>query len=461
MSKLHESMNQTSRTANGAVTNYSSLNKCLDFFFLAGASRGKNIEPQFVAALAENRDLALRILLWLRDIREGAGERQTFRNLYNMLGRYHDTTEDEYLAVTYKIPEVGRWDDVLSCAVAYQPNINLMIENGLKLYKDGLCAKWMPRKGKYAKELQKYMGLTPKQYRKLLVELSSTVEQDMCANRWENINYSHVPSGAAARYQKAFYRHDEERYKDYRESLKTGEAKINAGAIFPHDVVKACLNGDPAVAEAQWAALPNYLANNENARILPVVDVSGSMTCGISRNLQAIHVAIALGLYFSERNNGVFKDEFITFSAAPEMVHLIGGLKQRITQMANANWNMHTDFMAVFKLILAQGQKFKLSQEEMPSTILVLSDMEFDEAEVGYTPFAAIREAYSRSGYEMPNLVFWNLNARAGNVPVTVNDRGVALVSGYSPSILKSVLGGKLDPVQVMLDTVMKDRYKL
>jgi hypothetical protein len=214
MSTLFAAVNATAVTANGAVTNASSLNKCVDLFFLGGASRGKDITPTFVAALVEDSEVAVRIASWIRDARGGAGERDTFRKLFTHLIK----TEPKLAArLLMKVPELGRWDDLfVTFGTPLERDALRMISFALNDVKDGLCAKWMPRQGAEANKIRAYMRMTPKQYRKLLVGMSTTVEQKMCARDWENIVYPHVPSVAAGRYQKAFLKHDPKGYGVYK-----------------------------------------------------------------------------------------------------------------------------------------------------------------------------------------------------------------------------------------------------
>ena len=471
MSTLFEAVNSTALTANGAVTNASSLNKNVDLFFLAGASRGKNIVPTFAGALAEDPEVAVRILQWTRDARGGAGERATFRNLFEYLLKTEPALASRIMP---KVPEVGRWDDLLiAFGSPLEREALRMIAFALNDVKDGLCAKWMPRQGAEANKIRSYMRLTPKLYRKLLVSLSNTVEQKMCAKDWSGIVYPHVPSVAAGRYQKAFLKHDPMGYAEYKAKLATGEAKINASVSYPYDVIRSLNHGDRAVAIEQWKALPNYLEGSDE-NILPIVDVSGSMTwTTVSGSITPLDVAVSLGLYVSERMGGVFKDQFITFSGTPEMVHLKGDLGKRYDQMCRSNVGGNTDVQAVFKLILGAAVQHKVAVKDMPTKILILSDMEFDQCvtagtghnyynrgSVSVSAMTMIEKEYEAAGYKVPQIVFWNLNGRAGNSPVTYNKVGAALVSGFSPSIVKSVLGGEeMTPISIMLKTVMTQRY--
>jgi hypothetical protein len=293
----------------------------------------------------------------------------------------------------------------------------------------------------------------------------------MCANDWDSICFGKLPSVASARYQKAFGKNAYETYSAYIESLTKGESKINAGAVYPYDITKTLQHGNSIVANEQWKALPNYMeGTTEN--ILPIVDVSGSMSvpAGGSKNVSCMDVAISLGLYISERNEGSFKDSFITFSSNPTIQVLKGSLYDRYSQMNSSKWGMSTDIQATFKMILKHSVENKLEKEEMPSKILILSDMEFDQAvnswrqnEKGWNPSVneLISKTYNDAGYDMPQIVYWNIQSRNGGIPVSFKEDGTALISGFSPAIMTSILGGKIEsPYQIMDKTIMKERYE-
>jgi len=451
-------------TENGMVTNSSTLNECVNLFFTIGAMRGQDKErllSLFSKAFIENPKTALRILFWVRDVRGGAGERQIFRDIIQLLAE----VAPKVLVKNIKfIPEFGRWDDL---TVLFNTKVNNdaidTIVQGLEA-KNGLCAKWMPRKGVIFNSIRKVMGLTPKSLRKTLVVLSKTVEQKMCANEWTNIEYSKVPSLAMARYTKAFSKHDLIGFGEYLELLKKGEVKVNAGAVYPYDIVKTLEQGVKDLAIEQWKVLPNFMEGS-NERILPVVDVSGSMInlAGNNSNLTCLDVAVSLGLYISERNEGSFKDSFITFSERPQLQKLRGNLYDRYTQLRAAEWGMSTNLESVFKLILNQSIKHNVPQSEMPTKILILSDMEFNQATGrNNSAIQMIREEYENSGYQLPGIIFWNIQSRGDNFPVRFDESGTALISGFSPSILKSILGGKeLSPVLIMTETIESERYKM
>jgi hypothetical protein len=448
-------------TTNGMKTLASSLYANVDLFFQIGASRGKDITNVFERAYQEDRQLALRILAWSRDVRGGAGERSTFRNLLQFIEKNHP---NELAMFINAGPSYGRWDDnfVLTTPQGKKLAFDL-IKEALLVRQDGLCAKWCPRKGPIAAELRAHLGLTPKGYRKTLVTLSKTVEQDMCAQNWTGINYSHVPSVAAARYQKAFGRHDTVGYGAYREALKSGtnpEVKINASAVYPYNVIQSIRSGDKDVAAAQWAALPNYIGDK---LVLPMADVSGSMSCpvGGNKNLTCLDVCISLALYLADKNTGPFKDCFLTFSTNSKIEVLRGDILSKFAQLSHAQWDMSTNLEGAFTEILRVAKTNKVAEADMPKVLLIMSDMQFNAATRNQdTAFDMIRAKYAAEGYTLPSIVFWNLNAAAEQSPVTFDQKGTALISGFSPAIMTSVLAAEeIDPQSIMLKTVNAPRY--
>lgn len=447
-------------TENGMPTYSSSLNNCVDLFFQIGASRGKDIIPQFSKAINEDTDTALRVALWSRDVREGAGERQLFKNILKYLA---ESSFSNFIPrIIPKVPELGRFDDLICLMdTKYERDALRFISHELEKG-NGLCAKWIPRKGVFANKLRRYLNLTPKTYRKLLVELTNVVEQKMCANDWESIEFGKIPSLAAARYQNAFNKHVPELYEKYKENLKTGKDKINAGAVYPYDVLKSLKSGDKDIAVQQWNSLPDYLDGNKE-NLLCLVDVSGSMDTQATGNLTCLDVAISLGLYISERSKGIFQDCFITFSEKPKLEKLRGDLLDKYTQIIHSNWGGNTDIEKVFDLILNAALTHSVSSEDMPTKLIILSDMQFDDA-FDYPDlkiFELIEKKYSLFNYKVPDIIFWNLRNSNG-VPITFHQNGAALVSGFSPSIMKSILAcTEISPVKIMMETINKDRYEL
>lgn len=469
---------KNTETSNGAITNNTSQDNLLDLFFLAGACRREteeNIRRVLERAFGQDPLKTIKIIFWAGDIREGAGERRFFRIALKWLEDNYRETSDKLVKL---VPVFNRWDSLFhlkSDEVNELVSFNLFT-NAAEIQEmtskefsktfnqsKGLLAKWLPRK--YNKEFknfriafQKKYKLNDAAYRKLIVSASKTVEQQMSAKEWDKINYEHVPSVASNKYRKAFFKHDEVRFKEYIDAVTKGEKKINASAIFPHDIYKALKRGDNAEAvDAQWSSLPNYLEGSTE-KILPLCDVSGSMD---SLNGLPIAISIALGIYFSERNNSIFKDGFLTFTRQPELQILTGTFSQRVRQF-NRSYAENTNLISAFELILDKAKENGISQEGMPTTLLVISDMEFDASCDGNkkTNYEKIGELYRQSGYTLPKVVFWNVSGRAGNIPITKNDRAV-LVSGASPAVIKAVLGGEADPVKVMENAINNDRYKL
>ena len=458
--------NQEARTENGMKARKSTAKKTVDLFYNIGASRGKDIVTGFTSAYVEDKNIALRIALWARDVRGGAGERELFRSILKHLEK---TDPDSAMALLKRVPEIGRWDDLFVFESDLLKKASYTMLGDALRAKNGLAAKWTPRKGQIAQEIREFFGMTPKQYRKSLVALTKVVETQMCANDWDNINFSHVPSVAARNYKKAFNRHTPA-FAEYVAKLVSGDktVQVNANAIFPHDVLKGIAHSYTKLNKtetdhviAQWDALPNYVGD---ASILPLVDVSGSMTCPAGKNtsVRCLDVAVSLGLYLADKNKGVFKDTFLTFSSKPELVTLKGNIVQKCDQMSRSQWEMSTNLHAAMNKILDVAVKGSVPQSDMPAMLLILSDMQFNQcARYDDSAMEMIERKFEAAGYSMPQVVFWNLNS-SDNVPVKADKSGAALVSGFSPSIMTSLLAADLDqftPEGIMLKTVMSDRY--
>jgi hypothetical protein len=463
MNTFANSLHNRTLTENGSPTLKSSLDKNVDLFFTIGALRGQKdrLIQKFEASFSQNPEIATRIALWARDVREGAGERQTFRDILLFI----EEKNPEFLGrILPKVSELGRWDDLLVLKTKEAREIAFGLVRDALQAGNGLCAKWMPRKGKDALELREFLGFTPKRYRKTLVSLTEVVEQKMCAKDWTDINYQHVPSIASSRYQKAFRRNDGERYNEFLTKVEKGEAKINASAIFPYDVLKYYNVGDDRTIQVQWDALPNFV--NTDKAILPMIDVSGSMmtAAGSSGSTTCMDVSISLGLYLSEKNEGPFKNIALTFAERPELLSFEGidRIVQKKDHLLRHGVGYSTNLDAAFKRVLDFALVNKVPADDMPKYILVLSDMEFNGG-YGYgnkTTSQRVLDAYAKAGYEAPNIIWWNIQSRGDNVPVKFNEEKMALVSGFSPSIVKSVLAAeRVDPVSIMMATIENDRY--
>lgn len=482
-------------TENGALGYKTTGKYLLDLNFSVASLRsmGANqVFDKFEKAFEEDPRLAMRWLFFARDVRGGLGERRLFRIcMMNLIVKNSKMVD----ALVSLIPEYGRWDDLWSligidssvdrAIFSFVSNqLKLDIKNVRESNPISLLAKWMPSINtsseatrKLAKEFVNELGMTEKSYRKMLSELRKylvVTEKQMSAKQWEDINYNTVPSKANLLYKDAFMRHDKDRRTEYLESLKRGEGKINAATLFPHDVVHKYgglwgeSRGVDETVEQLWKNLPDYVRGEGNTMV--VADGSGSMSVPIGNtNVSAWEVAHALAIYFAERSSGAFKNKYITFSSSPKFVNLTGSTLINNLSITRKHCECsNTNIEAVFDLILNTAIRTNAEQKDIPANILIISDMEFDMATRGgyygfsspsETLFETIRKKWEKAGYQLPRLVFWNVNSRTGSIPVTENDLGVALVSGFSPAICKIVLSGNLDPYGALVDALMVKRY--
>lgn len=490
---IEKETNKTT-TENGAGSFSSTLNKNLDFFAQASAKRGSDtvFKDLFEPAIFENPELALKNLFYLRDIRGGNGERKIFRDCLEeffrnikkyKLGKITNSRVKNFLKL---IPEYGRWDDLIELntyskvfeKIKYgiiKEQFISDVKNALAEKPVSLLAKWFPvlnnvknpERKKWAKKLcYKIFSGDFKKARKIVGTLRSyidIVEKKMSANDWKNINYSKVPSRAGLIYRDAFCNHDSEGYREFINKVAKGKEKINAGALAPYEIVEKYIRaGDWSddTLDELWKALPGDV-NTKNA--ICVVDVSGSMYWG-SQNPRPIDVAISLGIYFAERNpTNVFRNKFLTFSEKPSFVSFDEDmtLLDKILKTRQADWGGNTDIISVFRLILETALKYNLKNSDMPKTIFIISDMQFDDCcEFGTeTAYEAIKKKYKKSGYDLPTICFWNVAARDGNIPVLNNEKNVTLVSGFSQNNFMFVMEGKT-PVELMNEILGSERYK-
>lgn len=478
-----------STTENGAQGYKTTKSALVDFNFKIPSYRNKsnrtNLILDFKQAYNENPELGIKYLFYLRDIRGGLGERDSFRTLLKEMSSIFDER------VFGWILEYGRADDLFSFFdTPLEDKMLTFVEqtlyhdtiNQLESEPATLLAKWMPsinssskKTRELAKRFIKAFNITQKEYRKTLAKLRTyidIVEKKLCEKDYSEIEYDKVPSMANLKYNKAFLRNDTERRKAYLESLQKGETKINSSVVFPHDIVHRYSNnsywGDSVnpldvTLEEMWKALPDYVKENNN--ILVVRDGSGSMTSRIPNSTtSALNVATALAIYFSERQSGEFKDKFITFSASPKFVDLskLNTLHDKLQKCYQEDDCSNTDIGKTFDLILQVVINNRLKQEEIPN-LLIISDQEFDAATYSYNRdklFEIISDRFRQFGYEMPKLIFWNVNSRTNTIPLTENKNGVILVSGYSVPIVNMVLSNKLNPYEALVETLMGERYK-
>lgn len=351
-----------SYTENGCLANSTSLDYCLDYFYIAG-NRNSNIEL-FKRAFFSNPDLALKILFWSRDCRGGAGNRMNFMAVM----KYLQSEQPEVFSSIFKfIPEYGYWKDIFNLNPTDEL-VRFVASELTSANSHSLCAKYCPRKGVWVGLLRKELKMSPSEFRHFVVSKTQVVEQLMCSKKWEEIVYESVPSVANLRYSRAFGMHDTERYRKYISDVNSNKTTIHSSQLFPYQIYDKWDNGENnATIRALWNNLPNYMEGNTE-RVIPVCDVSGSMWD------TPLSISVSLGCYISERNTGPFKDAFITFSERPTLKVLSGSITDRFNQLKHSPWGMNTDLQAVFELILNQAVKHSLPESEMPTMILIISD---------------------------------------------------------------------------------------
>lgn len=467
------------RTENNGVTHKSSLSSTLDYFAQCGSLRNRSEEDiidLFSKALGEDALLSMKLLFYTRGIRNcGLGERRTFQILIKYLANNHTEIMRKNIGI---IPMFGRWDDLYALFdTPLEKDVLALIKKQLvedmATDKPSLMAKWLKSENTSSKEsvrlaikTYKGLGITPRTYRRTLSQLRKKieiVETKVTNGNYEDIDYSKIPSNAGLKYRDAFYRHDKERYSTFLQSLSKGEVKVNSSTLYPYQIVGKVLKGDSnrALLNGMWGQLPNYIKNDDENSIA-VVDVSGSMRG------TPMEMAISLGLYLAEKNHSIFANHFITFSNTPELVEVKGlDFYDKVKNMRREDWGMNTDINATFDLILNTAIKHEVPQKDIPSRIFVISDMEFDEAtsdncwdKVEKPNFQIIKEKFEKAGYTMPRLVFWNVNSRNDNIPMTMNDDGVQLVSGATPYLFELLLENKfVGAYELMLQELNKEIY--
>ena len=495
LNELKKELNITT-TENGALVRKTTYNSCLDLFALVGSVRNresKEIITLFEKAYNEDQLTAMKILFYLRDIRGGIGERNTFRVIAKYMANAHTTSMRKNLEF---ISEFGRWDDLYVFIDTSLQNdaleiIKKQLSKDLESENPSLLAKWMPSENtsssttrRNATITRKYLKMSPKTYRKTLTKLRkkiNIVETKLCENNYKDIEYDKLPSGAGLKYKDAFFRHDEERYSQFIEDVSNGKTKINSSTLFPYELVREAenfiydcnnfetisYNDKRTLLNEMWKALPDYVGNNDED-CLAVVDVSGSMRG------TPMQMAISLGLYVAEKNKGAFKNHFITFSKTPELIEIIGDdFVGKVEFIKSSNWGYNTNLEAVFDLILNVAIKNNLPQSQLPSRLFIISDMEFDDAIqdsfwVTYenkiykeTLFQTIAKKYKDAGYEVPTLVFWNANSRNDLIPA-IEDDGIKVqyVSGASPRTFELLLKNEtLTALDLMFEAINVERY--
>lgn len=471
-------------TENGAVTNESTGDFCLDLFATIGAIRRESeseIESRFVRAYTENRDVATKLLFFARDIRGGLGERRVFRVILKWLANNEEDTVKKNLQY---IAEYGRYDDLLvlfgtPCENDMLAVLKAQFDADMKSMEDkkevSLLAKWLPSVNAsnketviMAKKIAKSFAMNDATYRKSLVALRAYIRiiENNLREKDYSFEYEKQPSKAMFKYRKAFIRNDGERYNEFITKVEKGEVKLNASTLAPYELVEPFMQGwsmrkltkqEQAAINATWNSLPDY-GTDKNA--IAVIDTSGSMYC--TGKPVAASVALSLGIYFAERNKGYFKNHFIEFSARPQLIEIKGEtFADKLRYLASFNEVANTNIEAVFDLILKAAVKNKVPQNELPSKLYLISDMEFDMAvdNAEATNFENAKAKFEKAGYKLPDIVFWNVASRNKQQPVTKNDNGVVLVSGCTPRLFSMVASGEMNPLVFMMEVIESERY--
>ncbi len=464
------------RTENGAVALNTTGDACLDLFGTIGSLREADenrIHTLFAEAYKENALFATKIVFYARDIREGLGERKTFRTLLKYMAEVHPNALRPNLDL---IGVFGRYDDLYSLIGTpleadmwaamkkqFEEDLkNLHQENAISL-----LAKWIKTADASSKETRRLGILTAQKlgypvynFKRIVRSMRKQigiVEGLMSANRWSEIKYSNVPSRAMMIYRNAFMKHDEERFNQFVNKAVDGEEKINSSTLFPYDIVEKILykQENSKVLEAQWSQLPNYVEEGTNAIVM--ADVSGSMYG------RPMATSIGLAIYFAERNKGDYHNLFMTFSARPQIVNLKGEtLEQKIVNTSQAEWGMNTDLKAAFDKVLDIAIENHTPKDEMPASIIVISDMEIDYCgNRDWTFYDKMAHKFKKYGYQIPNIIFWNVNSRHDVFHADKDRKGVQLCSGQSVTVFKQLMSCiGYTPVEMMNRVINSERYE-
>ena len=492
-------------TENGAVTHKTTKSDLLDMFALGAAMRNRSDEDvilMFRNAYKENPVYALKCLFYIRDVRGGQGERRFFRVVMRDLAvNYTDAARRNLKYV----PEFGRWDDLyVFVGTPLEKDAFEFMKNQLALDVEcktpSLLAKWLKSENTSSKESQRlanatraYFGLSHKQYRKtlsILRERINVLERLMSAGKWDEIEFDKIPSKAGMKYKNAFARHDFEReqvkgVQTYADFAKDTTKTVNAKTLYPYECVHEALkimgnqqcwnrrgnnvaldDTQRLMANKYWDNLADYF-NGATFNGICLVDTSGSM------DGTPIEVAISLGLYCAEKNQGAFADHFISFESNPHWIKTDGvDFCDKVYRITGTSWGGSTNVEAAMDLILDVALKNRCSQADLPQNLVIISDMEFNRcvtsnsgrnsywgsgSDVNDTLFEKIAKKYASYGYKMPRLIFWNVDARQNNIPMR-DDGYVSYVSGFSPSIFETIMSGKTG-YDLMMEKLNTERY--
>ena len=476
--------NKYTHTENGAVAKDTTGSKLYDMFALGGAYRQRPDADKillFKEAFEENEEYAMKCLFYLRDVRGGQGEREFFRVCYRWLLTAHP---DAAMRNLDKISEYGRWDDLIYISSASEKAwtkamqlIKDQLKEDLESIRKGpktpvsLLAKWLPSENTSSKKTREMarkvmagIGLKERNYRKTLTILRARiniVETLMSQNRWDEIEFDKLPSKAGMKYRKCYSRREEtkDRYNEFMHSEKT---TVNAGTLYPADVVHSALKiraqgAERAAVNKYWENLTDYF-NGKTLDALAVVDTSASMQGVTYGTVAPIDVAISLGVYCAEKAPGPFAHHYISFSREAKLIEIRGyDFVDKVQRIKNANLCENTNIANVFKLILKTAVDYKMSPEELPKSIIIISDMQFDPYGMNKNlQMEEFRRSFANHGYTLPHIIYWDVNAMRDTI--SDGNENTTFVSGYSPVIFEQILAGKTG-YDMMMDKLNSERY--
>jgi len=482
-------------TENGGITHKTTNSDLLDMFAMGAAMRNRSDEDvilMFQKAYAENPELAMKMLFYIRDVRGGQGERRFFRVVIRYMAN-NKTMRESIRKNIENIAEYGRWDDLYSlCDTPLERDAFAFIKRQLALDLEcktpSLLAKWMKSENassnetkRLADKTRRYLGMSHKEYRKTLSIMRARInvlEVLMSANRWDEIEFDKIPSKAGLIYKNAFARRDMIKAK-YEAFAKDENTKVNAAALYPYEVVEKAINlmhpswyydrntvaldnTDRLMINKYWDNLTDYF-KGAKLDALCMIDTSGSMSG------TPINVATALGLYCAERNQGPWHNHYISFSSRPQLIETAGvDFCDKVYRIVSTNLCENTNIEAAFDLVLNTAIR---TGAKLPEYMIVISDMEFDHATNNYwhntggictanaeSVMETIERKFNNYGFQMPKLIYWNVDARQANIPM-IGNHYVSYVSGFSPSIFQSILTGKTG-WDLMMDAIGGERYE-
>ncbi len=466
-------------TENGDTAFSSSGSFCLDFYALAGGMRYNyiGINNLFIRSYFENKLLTIKVMLYLRDILNGLGERNSFRMTFNLLANLNPKLAKQLLPL---IPKYGRWDDVLAGLNTPIEDdviklIEVTLEEDIENYEKGkeisLISKWLPSINTsnqearlMAKRIADKLGYTPEEYRKILSKLrKGKIVENYLREQDYSFDYSKVPSQALLKYTRSFVKKDQDKFRSYLRSVASGRYRINLSTLSTSQVAslrRKNISEDEKFEEEFQNLVWTMLERNEfKTKAIVVRDGSGSMEWGPG-SLKPSEIATSLAIFAAEQLPHPFKNHFITFSENPRLIKIPEGtLKEKLAYIDTFDEAANTNISKVYDLLINVARKEEVKQEDMVEQVIIISDMQFDRCVKGETTFNTYKNKFEKLGLKMPQLVFWNVAARNIQVSVTENELGVKLVSGSSQKILDNVISNKINqtPYEFMLESL--ERY--